>query len=83
MAWELLVVEESLLLMELMAFFVDSFLAYVIDFAYVELGFDASGCFDNLDFDFFNFGYMVFFLRIFSFVCLHGSFMHESIHLSR
>jgi hypothetical protein len=81
-ALELLVVGESWFVMELMAFSViDSFLAFVDGSIGVDFGFDASGCFDNLDFGFYNFGYMVFFLHIFSFICQLGSFKHESIHL--
>ena len=63
--------------MKLMAFFVnDSFLAFVDGSIGVDLGFDASSYFDNLDFGFYNFSYMVFFLRIFSFICQLGSFKH-------
>ena len=76
--------------MELVAFSVSSFLAFVDGSVGMDLGFTASGCFDsydfgfyNYDFGFYNFGYMVFFLRVFSFVCQLGSFRHELIHLSK
>ncbi len=76
-------VGESWFVMELMAFSaIYSILAFVDGSVGVDLGFDASGCFYNLDFDFYNFGYMVFFLRIFSSICQLSSFKHESIHLS-
>ena len=84
LAFELLVVGESWLVMELIALSVnDSLLAFVDGSIGVDLSFNASGYFDNLDFGFYNFGYMVFFLHIFSFICQLGSFKHESIHLSK
>lgn len=83
LALGLLVVEESQLVMELVAFSVSSFLAFVDGSVGMDLGFTASGCFDSQDFGFYNFGYMVFFLRVFSFVCQLGSFRHELIHLSK
>lgn len=83
LAFGLLVVVESWLVMELVAFSVSSFLAFVGGSVGMDLGFAASGCFNSWDFGFYNFGYMVFFLRVFSFVCQLGSFRHESIHLSK
>jgi len=80
-AFELLAVE-SKLVMELMAFSVDSyaFTDYSID---VELGFTAFSCFGNFDCDFY-FGYMVFFLlRVFGCICLLDSYVHELIHWSK
>lgn len=50
-----LVVVGSMLVMELGAFS-GSLLAFVDGSVDMDLGFDASGCFDNFNFDFYNFG---------------------------
>ena len=83
LALGLLGVVESQLVKELVAFSVSSFLAFVDGSVGMDLGFTASGYFDSQDFSFYNFGYMVFFLRVFSFACQLGSFRHELIHLSK
>jgi hypothetical protein len=82
LALGLLVVVESWLVMELVAFSVNSFHAFVVGSVGMDLGFAASGCFDSWDFGFYNFGYIVFFHQcVFSFICQLGSFRHELIHL--
>jgi len=57
--WQLMefvvVIVGSLLVMELEAFS-DSFLAFVDCSVERKLGFDASGCFDNFNIDFYIFG---------------------------
>jgi hypothetical protein len=65
--WEPLVALEQLaveskLVMELMAFFVDSFHAFIDYFN--EFGFNAFSCFRNFDCDFY-FGRVFFLLRVF------------------
>ena len=80
-ALELLAVE-SKLVMELVAFSVDSyaFTDYSND---VESGFTAFSCFGNFD-CYFYFGNKVFFLlHVFGFICLLDSFVHELIHWSK
>jgi hypothetical protein len=82
LALGLLVVVESWLVMELVAFSVNSFLAFVVGSVGMDLGFAASGCFDSWNFGFYNFGYKVLlYLCVFSFICQLGSFRHELIHL--
>jgi hypothetical protein len=81
LALGLLVAVESWLVMELVAFSVNSFLAFVVSSVGIDLGFAASGCFDSWDFGFYNFGYIFFHYSVFSFICQLGSFRHELIHL--
>jgi hypothetical protein len=82
LALGLLVVVESWLVIELVAFSVSSVLAFVDGSVGMDLGFTASGCFDSWNFGFYNFGYKVFLYHcVFSFICQLGSFRHELIHL--